>query len=151
MDKLTQQSKAYPEATDKLLAEIVDRIQSVGNPLKIVLFGSRARGDFSPTSDIDILIVEDLYVDSKTERARTAIYKKILQDVYPELTLLVRSVQEVEEWKYVPRYITTEALREGRVLYKDSKRYPSLELRTDGASFVAEESRYKNEKSNRRK
>ena len=49
----------YPPVTDDLLAEIVQRIRAVGDPTKIVLFGSRARDDARPDSDIDILIVEE--------------------------------------------------------------------------------------------
>ena len=41
------------------LAEIVRRIRSVAKPRKIVLFGSRARGEHRPDSDIDLLVIED--------------------------------------------------------------------------------------------
>jgi predicted nucleotidyltransferase len=36
-----------------ILADIVDRIRRAGNPQRIVLFGSRAPGDYRPDSDID--------------------------------------------------------------------------------------------------
>jgi predicted nucleotidyltransferase len=45
----------YPPVTDDLLVEMVRRIRQVDDPIKIVLFGSRARGDARPDSDIDIL------------------------------------------------------------------------------------------------
>ncbi|MCX7792280.1 MAG: nucleotidyltransferase domain-containing protein [Chloroflexaceae bacterium] len=45
--------------TDELLREIVERIRATGNPLKIVLFGSHARGDARPDSDFDILVIEE--------------------------------------------------------------------------------------------
>ena len=38
--------------------EILEKILQVGEPIKVVLFGSRARGDHHPDSDIDLLIVE---------------------------------------------------------------------------------------------
>ncbi len=40
-----------------LLEELKNRILNVTNPLKIILFGSAARGDMSSDSDLDILIV----------------------------------------------------------------------------------------------
>jgi uncharacterized protein len=49
----------YPPVTDDLLAEMVRCIRLVGDPILIVLFGSRARDDARPDSDIDILIVEE--------------------------------------------------------------------------------------------
>ncbi len=49
----------YPMVTDDLLATVVRRILAVGAPLKIVLFGSWARGAFRPDSDLDLLIVEE--------------------------------------------------------------------------------------------
>jgi predicted nucleotidyltransferase len=39
-----------------LLREIVEVIQKHANPLRIILFGSRARGGYQMTSDIDIAI-----------------------------------------------------------------------------------------------
>ena len=36
---------AYPEVTEGLYDEMVRRILTVGSPLKIVLFGSRARDE----------------------------------------------------------------------------------------------------------
>ena len=38
---------------------MVRRIQSAGSPEKSVLFGSKARGDARPDSDLDILIIEE--------------------------------------------------------------------------------------------
>ena len=40
-----------------LLEELKNRILNVTNPVKIILFGSAARGDMKPDSDIDILVV----------------------------------------------------------------------------------------------
>jgi predicted nucleotidyltransferase len=38
-------ASTYPAVTEELLEEVVRRIRSVGSPRKIVLFGSRARGE----------------------------------------------------------------------------------------------------------
>lgn len=48
-----------PPVTPQTLVEVVRRILTAGSPLKIVMFGSHARGDAGPGSDLDILIVEE--------------------------------------------------------------------------------------------
>jgi predicted nucleotidyltransferase len=40
----------------ELLGQIVDAIVRHVNPTKIIIYGSRARGDYKPTSDIDIAV-----------------------------------------------------------------------------------------------
>lgn len=49
----------YPPVTDHLLVEVVRRILTIGSPLKIVLFGSHAKGAARPDSDLDLLIIEE--------------------------------------------------------------------------------------------
>jgi uncharacterized protein len=36
---------------------LVEKILSVSNPIKIILFGSQARGDAKPDSDYDLLVI----------------------------------------------------------------------------------------------
>lgn len=45
--------------TDDILKEITKRLVNSIHPDKLVLFGSRARGDNRPDSDIDIMIIKD--------------------------------------------------------------------------------------------
>lgn len=115
-DRSNVEVGCYPELTDDLCAEIVGRICSSGEPLVVVLFGSRARNDYKQDSDIDLLIVEAGSASS-LQRQRDA-YASALRDLYPELTIVVCSPEEMEQWRYVSNYIVTRALSEGRVLYK---------------------------------
>ena len=45
------------EVDDKLLTEITRRIVAVSDPQQIILFGSQARGDAGPDSDLDLGVV----------------------------------------------------------------------------------------------
>ena len=98
-------------------SEIVRRIRSVAAPKKIVLFGSRARGDHRPDSDIDLLVIKD----SPLPRHRRAIplyaaLADLLLDVDTEI--IVYTPSEVEEWRGAGAAFVTTALREGTVLYE---------------------------------
>ncbi len=63
---------------DKIIAEsisdFVRRLPSgIGRIHSIVLFGSRARGDNAPYSDVDVLVVADTLPEREFERRRLAV------------------------------------------------------------------------------
>ncbi len=105
----------YPPVTDELLDEVVHRILSVGAPRKIVLFGSRARGQATPDSDLDLLIIES---SDLPRYKRASRYLHALTGVFPEKDVVVWTPDEVEEWVTVPNAFITTALKEGKVLYE---------------------------------
>lgn len=103
-----------PTVTPEILEEVVRRILAAGSPLRIVLFGSHARGDAAPGSDLDLLIVED----STLPRYRRAPrYLRALAGVFPSKDVVVWTPQEIDAWSQVPNAFITTALREGKTLY----------------------------------
>ncbi len=105
------------ETTDSelMLQEIVKRIRDAVMPLKIVLFGSRARGTSKITSDFDVLVVNE----SQDERCkRAAPLYRMLADLPVEVDIMVYTPKEVEEWREVKEAFVTTAIREGKVLYE---------------------------------
>ncbi len=108
------QTEEYPAVTEELLDEVVRRVLLVGSPLKIVVFGSRARGDSRPDSDLDLLIIED---SDLPRYARSPRYYHALAGVFPAKDIVVYTPDEVKEWSDVPNAFVTAALREGRVLH----------------------------------
>ena len=104
-----------------LTDEIVSRIRAVGNPLKIVLYGSRARGDFRPDSDIDVLVIED---SSLPAYERTIPYYSALSQLPVEVDceVMVYTPDEVEEWSEASAAFVTTALREGEILFEANNR-----------------------------
>jgi predicted nucleotidyltransferase len=100
---------------DRTLKQIVQRILMVGNPQKIILFGSRARGDARPDSDYDLLAIES---SDLPRHKRATRYRRALVGVCPAKDILVWTPEEVAEWRNVPNAFITTALREGIVLYE---------------------------------
>jgi predicted nucleotidyltransferase len=56
--------------------EIVARL-STQNPLKVILFGSRARGDFGEQSDIDLIVVLDKDEMPRTFKEKTENFLEV--------------------------------------------------------------------------
>ncbi|MBE7472229.1 MAG: nucleotidyltransferase domain-containing protein [Anaerolineales bacterium] len=101
--------------TDDRLGEIVRRILKVGNPQKIVLFGSRARREAQPDSDYDILIIEP---SNLPRYKRAVVYRRALIGLGMAKDIIVWTPEEVAEWRNVPNAFITTVLKEGVVLYE---------------------------------
>ena len=99
----------------EIALEIVRRIVRLVSPLKVILFGSRARGDARPDSDFDLLVVRD---SDKPRPERSAPIYTALADLPAEVEVMVYTPAEIKEWEQVPEAFVTTAIREGRVLYE---------------------------------
>lgn len=99
---------------DTLLAEITRRIVAVSDPQQIILFGSQARGDAGPDSDLDFLVVKDEVASPRAEAAR--IYRALAGLSAPVDIVVTRS-DYVRSHRDVVGTVVRSALREGRVLY----------------------------------
>lgn len=111
----TVQPEAYPAVTEALLVEVVQRIRQVGEPQKVVLFGSHARGTARPDSDLDLLVIEE---SALPRYRRAARYLRALVGLFPAKDVVVWTPAEVAAWAGVPNAFITTALREGKVLYE---------------------------------
>lgn len=98
-----------------LLDEIVRRLVKAVDPDRIILFGSWARGDARPDSDVDLLIVKDS--DQPAHRRTMPAYLALRGLGVPK-DIIWRTPDEVEEWSSVANYVTTRAVREGKILYE---------------------------------
>ena len=85
-------------------------------PHKIILFGSYARGDFRPESDVDLLVV----IDTSLKEVRQAI--EICQQIEYDfgMDLLVKTPQVLAERIALGDSFLREIIRDGKVVYEST-------------------------------
>ncbi len=72
----------------EILAEIVERLVALASPVKIILFGSNARGEARSNSDLDLLVVEKEVTEQYDEALRL---DRTLGDLGLQIDLIVVS------------------------------------------------------------
>jgi len=98
-----------------VLDDLVQRVLQVSAPVRILLFGSAARGTFDGNSDLDILVV----VPDGEHRGRTceAIHRNLFG--FPEpADVVVATESDVEIYADSPYLVIGPALDEGVELYR---------------------------------
>jgi len=78
---------------------------------RVILFGSHARGDAGPDSDLDFLVVEPQVQDRHAEMVRL---RRALRDIDAPIDVLVFSGEDFEYWRDTPNTVIYEAAREGK-------------------------------------
>jgi predicted nucleotidyltransferase len=96
---------------------MADRIVHDFHPVKIVLFGSQARGDAGPESDVDLLVVLPEVADKR--QAAIAI-RRVLVDYPVSKDIIVSTPEEIARRGDLVGTVLRPALREGKVLYERS-------------------------------
>ncbi len=104
-------TKAVSEGT---IMEIVRNIADAVRPRRIILFGSAARGEVGPNSDLDLLVI----MPDGTHRRKTA------QTLYQQLPavgvgkdIVVVTESDVRDFGDEPSLVLYPALREGKEVY----------------------------------
>lgn len=104
-----------PQPND-LISDIIRRIVETAQPDKIILFGSRARGDARPDSDIDILVIKE---SAEPGFRRDAALYLALAGLNAPVDVMTYTPEEVSDWSAVPQAFVTTAIREGKVVYEN--------------------------------
>lgn len=103
-----------PLTSESALQQAVDRIASRFHPDKIILFGSRARGQAGPDSDADLLIIMPV---NGSKRQQAVQIDLALEGIPIPIDLVVVTPEEVQKYRDVTGTIIREALQEGKILY----------------------------------
>ena len=99
----------------QILDRVVARIVETVHPLRIILFGSAARGQFGPHSDLDLLIVmpDGVHRRNTSQRLYRALWGSgIAKDI------VVVTESDVRQFADEPSLVICPALQEGKELYR---------------------------------
>jgi predicted nucleotidyltransferase len=97
----------------KTLDDIIRRIVEVAQPEKIILFGSAARGEMGPDSDVDLLVI-------KSGAHRLDLTGQIYMNMHgagEAVDIIVVTPEDVERYGNSHALVIAPALREGIVVY----------------------------------
>ncbi len=103
--------KRIPQkAIDQVVKQIVEKFK----PQKIILFGSYARGNPPPESDVDLLVVMDTPL--KESKISLEIHRHL--KVMFGLDLVVYTPKRLQERADMGDWFVRDILKEGKVLYE---------------------------------
>jgi predicted nucleotidyltransferase len=101
------------QASSSALDEIVRRVVEVAEPERIILFGSAARGETGPDSDIDLLVVK---AGAHRRKLSQAIYRRLL-GVGRSVDVVVVTPEDIDRYRDAVGLVIRPALKEGRTIY----------------------------------
>lgn len=107
--------------SEKVIEGMIQAIVEEVEPRRIYLFGSRARGNQTADSDIDLLIVEDQeFGPQRTRWSELKRIRRVLRPFRIPKDVLVYSQDEFEKWEESVNHVIAHAVREGKLLYERS-------------------------------
>jgi len=109
----TRPSQLSPQAAN-IAAEVTRRILEIVQPQRVLLFGSSVRGQFTPDSDLDVLVI----VRGPVHRRYLA--QKIIRNlrgIGAPVDIVVATEEDIARYGDKFGTILRPALLEGQVLY----------------------------------
>ncbi|MBI4557574.1 MAG: nucleotidyltransferase domain-containing protein [Candidatus Hydrogenedentes bacterium] len=97
--------------TVEIIGTAVDRLLEAAPGSTVILFGSYARGDADPESDVDFLVIEPEVTDTVEEMVRL---REAVGDVPFAADVLVVSREKFNYWRDTPNTLARRALLEGK-------------------------------------
>jgi len=113
--RAAEASAAYDRGVDTIVGTILRRLVEAYQPEAVYLFGSRARGQADPGSDVDLLVV--VPADATEARRRPQLAARALRGVGVPVDAVIMTRPAFDLRAHVVNSLPEAALREGRLLY----------------------------------
>jgi predicted nucleotidyltransferase len=104
------------EITPSKVESAINKIIEVGNPKKIILFGSYVKNMTHANSDVDFLVVSRN--DIENPRKESVRIRRALRGISMPMDIIVVPERTWTRFKDQPGMIYREALREGKIVYE---------------------------------
>lgn len=115
---MSRSQRRVPNVMERLripesaIQDVVRQIATRFSPLKIILFGSYARGDPRPESDVDLLVI----MPTRREGEQSLLIRQAIQCDFG-LDLIVQTPATVRRRLRLGDFFLREILEKGKVLY----------------------------------
>jgi predicted nucleotidyltransferase len=105
------------------IQRVAERLATAANAVRVILFGSYARGEAEENSDVDLMIIAESQ-QPRFKRSRE-LYKLLRPHPFG-MDILVYTPREIEKGKRSPHSFVSTVLKEGKTLYvrRDRTRTP---------------------------
>lgn len=106
------------DSIDPMIQDVVKAVVEASDLDRSILFGSAAREDVGPDSDVDLLVVEkESSFQCGSRWSESSRIRKALWRFPVPIDILLFTPEEIEKWKDSTNHIIARSLREGTVLY----------------------------------
>jgi predicted nucleotidyltransferase len=113
------------------IREFVDKVVAEFAPQRAILFGSHARGDATPDSDVDLLVI----MRTRKRTVQQALAIRLGVSCSFPLDLIVRTPSDVKQRLGLRDCFLETIMSEGKMLYESRRRRaPGCSLQRRGAT-----------------
>jgi len=102
------------QTAEQQISRMVRRIVRQFHPQRVILFGSHARGEAGPDSDVDLLVIMPVEGSRREKAIEIGV---ALHDIRVPKDIIVTTPEDFEWRKETVGTIERPAAREGKVLY----------------------------------